>query len=964
MQTIQKNTKPMISRLKNYRLIMIICWTILIAISVFWYIKKEMDFVIEDAKIMSKASFEKDVLYRFWNSMHKGVYVPVTDTTQPNEYLVDEPERDITTPSGIKLTKMNPAYMTRQVHELGKKRFGIFAHITSLKPVNPSNKPDEWEKKALKRFENGEKEIYGVEEVEGKKYLYYMQPLMTEKACLRCHERQGYAVGDVRGGISVAVPIESFLKVAKKNITIMSSIHIVLWIVGLFGIILIIQKLILSEKNRSKFQEDLINNERRYQALFNSALEGVFICDKDGKFMEANNKMLEMTGYNKKDLIAFTFQDIIPKTQRKLANDTISDIIKEGKQKEFVDFEFMRKDGKNIWVEIMLTLLKKENKPYAIQGVARDISLSKEYSGRLEERNIKLELQNQLLFKFSTDIKLQQSSLLNKLQRLTEDTAKMLKIARVSVWFFDNAKSKIICQDLYELASKKHTSGHELLAKEYPAYFNALNKDLILSATNAREDNRTSEFTDGYLKPIGIYSMLDASIRIKGELYGVVCLENTDSIRKWNIEEENFASTIAELIALSIISDQNIKSERGEKESFEKFQSIFENATEGMILVNKSGKILEANQQFYKITELTKADVIDKNTITLAKKLLSVKQIPIILNAISKTLAGKGVKNLEIEYKDKFLEINAHVDFDKFGILGIIRDNTAKKIAEKTIKDHSRKLEKLVYKRTKEIKEKSEGQEESQQALTFLLDDVNDSRLELQRINKKMEDANAELEAFSYSVSHDLKAPLRAIDGFSQILLEDYSATLDDEGTRYLNLVRENTQQMGQLIQDLLNLSRAGRAKLVPVDINAMELVKQVYSEIRGLEPVDRKIELKIGKIPTISGDKVLIRQVLFNLISNAVKFTRTKDETIIEVGCKSKDELNVYFVKDNGVGFSMKYADKLFKVFQRLHFQDEYEGTGVGLALVKRIINRHGGLVKVEARKDKGATFYFALPK
>jgi signal transduction histidine kinase len=227
----------------------------------------------------------------------------------------------------------------------------------------------------------------------------------------------------------------------------------------------------------------------------------------------------------------------------------------------------------------------------------------------------------------------------------------------------------------------------------------------------------------------------------------------------------------------------------------------------------------------------------------------------------------------------------------------------------------------------------------------------------------ELQSANKELEAFSYSVSHDLRTPLRAIDGFSKILLEDYPDRLDREGKRVLNVIRDNTDRMGELIDDILTLSRLGRKEMKKKDINMEKLTKDVFEELKGLTP-ERKLRMKINALPSAYGDDSLIREVLLNLLSNAIKFSKDQEVSVIEVGGKLQDNENVYYVKDNGVGFDMQYVDKLFGVFQRLHSQEEFKGTGVGLAIVQRIIHRHRGRVWAEGKVNKGATFYFTLPR
>lgn len=227
----------------------------------------------------------------------------------------------------------------------------------------------------------------------------------------------------------------------------------------------------------------------------------------------------------------------------------------------------------------------------------------------------------------------------------------------------------------------------------------------------------------------------------------------------------------------------------------------------------------------------------------------------------------------------------------------------------------------------------------------------------------QLETANKELEAFTYSVSHDLRSPLRAIDGFSRMLLRDYAAQLPTEGQRRLQVVRDNAKRMGQLIDDLLAFSRLSRQPLQKRRVAPADLVYQVFRELSS-ERENRRVEIQIDDLPLCEADPTLLKQVFVNLLSNALKYTRLREIAQIEIGYipLEADKNVAYFVKDNGVGFDMRYADKLFGVFQRLHRAEEFDGTGVGLAIVQRVILRHGGRVWAEAQVDQGATFYFTL--
>jgi signal transduction histidine kinase len=243
-------------------------------------------------------------------------------------------------------------------------------------------------------------------------------------------------------------------------------------------------------------------------------------------------------------------------------------------------------------------------------------------------------------------------------------------------------------------------------------------------------------------------------------------------------------------------------------------------------------------------------------------------------------------------------------------------------------------------------------------------------RQELQAANTRLAEqvtdlkaANHELEAFSYSVSHDLRAPLRSMDGFSKILTEEYAAGMPEAARHYLERIRENAQKMDHLVSALLALSRLGRQAIAMQAVEPRQLVADVLGELTG-EQNGRRVEITVGALPSCVADGVLLKQVYMNLISNALKFTRTREVAKITVGCRSENGLNTYFVQDNGVGFDMQYVGKLFGAFQRLHRAEEFAGTGVGLATVKRIVLRHGGDVLAASEVGKGTTMYFTLTR
>jgi two-component system, sensor histidine kinase and response regulator len=232
---------------------------------------------------------------------------------------------------------------------------------------------------------------------------------------------------------------------------------------------------------------------------------------------------------------------------------------------------------------------------------------------------------------------------------------------------------------------------------------------------------------------------------------------------------------------------------------------------------------------------------------------------------------------------------------------------------------------------------------------------------ELQKNVSQLEDVNKELESFSYSVSHDLRAPLRIVSGQTGILLEDYESQFNDGARRLLSGIRQNVNKMNNLIDDLLKFSKLGRKEVQKSEIQTDKLVREILEEIAKANP--NHAQVNIAPLLPAQADRALVTQVWTNLLSNAIKYSAKKENPQVDISCERQGDVIVYAVKDNGAGFSMDYADKLFGVFQRLHAASEFEGTGVGLAIVQRIVTKHGGKVWAEGRENQGATFYFSLP-
>jgi PAS domain S-box-containing protein len=690
---------------------------------------------------------------------------------------------------------------------------------------------------------------------------------------------------------------------------------------------------------QKKTEEALKKSEEQFRTMAQNIPGVVFQCVTPGEgafsVKYVSNLAEKYLGLNsgERDLFLRRFFDGIADEDKPGLLSSVAQSVSDLSRWEW-EGKYIRPDGTLVYLGGNAQPRKQLNE-IIFDGVLYDITERKVAEERNRRKAERAQRQHAAIVKLTIDKTGQDTTLADEFRMLTEVAAEAIDVERVGVWMFSKDKTLLICNDLFERTGRRHTHGMVLQAGNYPAYISALGRESRVSVSDARNDMRTKEFTEGYMVPADIYSMLDAIISIGGDIAGVVCIEHTGNMREWESDEEAFVSMLASLAVEIIIRDERKKAEEALKHNEELLAGAQHIAKLGSFEIDL---IHQTGHMSFEMYDLLKLDISR-----------GVPPIKEFLNAIhpdDRHLIERNTKDYHSPESQRAFEYRSNPEYGPIRyflsrnkivldpetntpkLIGTIQDITENKMAEAEILKLNQELEKKVEERT-----------------------------------SRLNDAVKDLESFAYSVSHDLRAPIRHIDGFTKLLFGRIEHP-DEIIKGYFDRIEGSTRRMSAMINSLLSFSRLGRKELTLSEVDLSQLMAEII-DIFKPDTEQRRVVWEVRALPCIHADRDLIKLAFENLISNAVKYTLKSEKAVIEIGSRIvSDSFVEIYIKDNGIGFDMAYASKLFGVFQRLHMQDDFEGVGIGLANARQIIEKHKGSIRAEGKINEGAVFYVTLPK
>ena len=936
MKSIEQVKKP--NKNIQYTIGVGIVWTLVIVFSYSWHWRREHEAAEKAAWVTSNASIDKDVIYRRWNAEHGGVYAPVTETTQPNPYLTQVKERDIVTPSGRPLTLINPAYMTRQVHELGWKAYGVRGHITSLDPIRPQNAPDDWEKTALETFTTGNEQYSSIETIGGERYLRLMRPFVTQKECLKCHAHQGYQVGDIRGGVSVSTPMAPYETIAQNLLFTAGLGHAGIWFLGIVGLTFTSWRLHLQSKQRANYQAVLHEKEERMELVLAGAELGTWDWDITSGNLVLNRRWTEMLGYDEDEIEPHlsSWEKLVhphdtPRIQKSL-EDHLS-----GKADWYeTEYRLKHKSGEWVWIFDKGRVIERtpSGKPIRACGTHLDINARKQ-----AENQQKVFFEN--LEKIDCAIR-QADSITNMLQSILDTARTILNCDRALLVYPCSSESEIYripVESNCVTGASSSTHDHELTVTA------AMHRDIIraLESYEPVVCNCDIKADPGCVSASNqsCYSRMMMSIRPKtGEPWLFVIIQYSKS-RLWTNEEQILFKEIGHRLTDGLSGMLFLDELR---QSEERYRTLVENISGATYRAacDENWTIEFLSDEVETLTGYPSSDFVNNRVRSFAS-IFHPDDVQEVMDVVQNSIQNR--KPFTLEYRI------------------IHADGRLRWILEKgkpIFNDHNElmHLEGVMV----DITEQKNAAER---------------KMELEAQLRQAQKMQA-IGQLAGGIAHDFNNLLTAILGNSEALLSSLTKNTENVSNDLvksgLHQIQSASKQAAALTDQLLAFSRRDSSKPGIIDLN--RVVGDMVGLLRGLIN-NNNIKLDINldaESPLVHADPGHIERIVLNLVVNAADAMPNGGD--LEIVVADGDPQGMVFidhtevkpgrhviltVKDNGSGMSSDTLERAFEPF--FTTKPVGKGTGLGLATVFGTVEQIHGHISVNSDPDQGTCFRIAIP-